>query len=139
MPIFSWPVKWYFIFNLKKVSSWALVAYTCHPTNLGSRDQEDHSSRSAGAKRKWDPTSKLPDTKGWWKGHRGRVPTKQYHQKIKMFVTLCFFNLNYYFYFVLLWWVGVHCDIYKDSYNVSNISCLNSHPLTLLSPSPFLE
>jgi hypothetical protein len=39
----------------------------------------------------------------------------------------------------LLCWVGVHCSIYKGSYNVSNISFLNL-PLPLLSfiPSPLI-
>jgi hypothetical protein len=37
--------------------------------------------------------------------------------------------LFFFFYFVLLLcWVGVHCSIYKGSYNVSNISYLNSPP-----------
>jgi hypothetical protein len=36
--------------------------------------------------------------------------------------------------FLLLFWVEVHCGIYKCSYNVSNISYLNS-PLHC-SPSP---
>jgi hypothetical protein len=30
--------------------------------------------------------------------------------------------------FILLSWVGIHCDIYKSSYNVLNISYLNSPP-----------
>jgi hypothetical protein len=34
--------------------------------------------------------------------------------------------------FLLLCWVGVHCGIYKSSYNVSNISYLNSLPSTIL-------
>jgi hypothetical protein len=29
---------------------------------------------------------------------------------------------------LLLWWVGVHCGIYTGSYNVSNISYMNSPP-----------
>jgi hypothetical protein len=32
------------------------------------------------------------------------------------------------FCFLLLCWVGIYCGIYKDSYNVSNISYLNSPP-----------
>jgi hypothetical protein len=36
---------------------------------------------------------------------------------------------------------GVHCDIYESSYNVSNISYLNSPPpsFSFISPFPFLE
>jgi hypothetical protein len=34
----------------------------------------------------------------------------------------------YFIYFLLLCWVGLHCRIYKSSYNISNISCLNSPP-----------
>jgi hypothetical protein len=30
------------------------------------------------------------------------------------------------YFFLLLCWIGVHCDIYKSSYNVSNMSYLNS-------------
>jgi hypothetical protein len=26
--------------------------------------------------------------------------------------------------FLLFWWVGVHCDIYKSSYNVSNVKTI---------------
>jgi hypothetical protein len=32
-------------------------------------------------------------------------------------------------FFPLLCWVSVHCGIYKGSYNVSNISHLNSNPV----------
>jgi hypothetical protein len=41
-------------------------------------------------------------------------------------------------YFLLLWWVGVHCGIYKSSNNMSNISYLNSPSLLLsfVTPSP---
>jgi hypothetical protein len=35
------------------------------------------------------------------------------------------YSLFTYFYFLLLYWMGVHCGIYKSSYNVSNISYLN--------------
>jgi hypothetical protein len=41
--------------------------------------------------------------------------------------------------FLLLCWVGVHCGIYKRSYNISNISYLNTPPphINLLyAPSP---
>jgi hypothetical protein len=42
-------------------------------------------------------------------------------------------------FFPLLCWVGVHCGIYKGSYNVSNRSHLNSSPpplsFVLLSPA----
>jgi hypothetical protein len=49
-------------------------------------------------------------------------------------VCSCFFfflkNLSLYIYFsfLLLFWVRVNCGIYKCSYNISNISCLNSLP-----------
>jgi hypothetical protein len=36
-------------------------------------------------------------------------------------------------------WVGVHCGIYKSSYNISNISYLNSHPLLLKKYIFFLQ
>jgi hypothetical protein len=43
-----------------------------------------------------------------------------------------FFHFSFHFqYFLLLCWVGVHCSIYKSSYNISNISYLKS------APSPF--
>jgi hypothetical protein len=32
------------------------------------------------------------------------------------------------FFPLLLCWVGIHCSIYKGSYNVSNTSYLNSPP-----------
>jgi hypothetical protein len=38
-----------------------------------------------------------------------------------------------YFLLLLLCWVGVHCSIYKGSYNVSNTSHLNSPPPLLFS------
>jgi hypothetical protein len=40
--------------------------------------------------------------------------------------------------FLLLCLVGVHCGIYKSSYNLSNISYLNSlpPPLSFIPPSP---
>jgi hypothetical protein len=44
--------------------------------------------------------------------------------------------------FLLLCWVGVHCGIYKSSYNISNISYLNSPspPFSFISPlPPFLK
>jgi hypothetical protein len=38
------------------------VAYTCNPSYLGGRDQEDHGSRSA--QERWgDLTLKIPNTK----------------------------------------------------------------------------
>jgi hypothetical protein len=39
----------------------------------------------------------------------------------------------------LLSWVDIHCGIYKNFYNVSNISYLNSPPpqLSLFLPSPY--
>jgi hypothetical protein len=40
-----------------------------------------------------------------------------------------------FFFPLLLCWVGAHCDIYKGSYNISNISHLNSPPPQL----PFIS
>jgi hypothetical protein len=42
------------------------------------------------------------------------------------------------FYFLLLFWVGAYCGIYKSSYNVSNKSYLNSPllPFSFISPFP---
>jgi hypothetical protein len=48
-----------------------------------------------------------------------------------LFFYMYFLRLDFLF-LLLLCWVGVHCSIYKSSYNVSNISYLNS-PLLLLS------
>jgi hypothetical protein len=46
--------------------------------------------------------------------------------------------LLFLFYLVLLfYWVGIHCDIYKSSYNISNISHLNSPPSTIILYCPF--
>jgi hypothetical protein len=41
-------------------------------------------------------------------------------------------------FFLLLCWVEIHCRIYKNSYNISNISYLNSPPppFSFISPSP---
>jgi hypothetical protein len=41
-------------------------------------------------------------------------------------------------FFLLLFWVGVHCGIYKSSYNTSNVSYLNSPPppFSFKLPSP---
>jgi hypothetical protein len=47
-------------------------------------------------------------------------------------------DCNYCFiFFLLLCWVGVHCSIYKSSYNISNVSYLNTPPqlLSLIPPS----
>jgi hypothetical protein len=45
--------------------------------------------------------------------------------------------LLFLFYLVLLfYWVGIHCDIYKSSYNISNISHLNSPPSTIILYCP---
>jgi hypothetical protein len=44
----------------------------------------------------------------------------------------CFFFLKLLYYYLLLCWMGVHWSICKSSYNVTNISYLNS-PLLLLS------
>jgi hypothetical protein len=58
------------------------------------------------------------------------------------FAGLSFIYVYLFTYFLLLCWVWVCCGIYKMSYNVSNISYLNS-PLPLLSFIPsfpqFLE
>jgi hypothetical protein len=48
----------------------------------------------------------------------------------------------FYLCFILLFWVGGHCGIYKVSYNVSNISYLNSptlHHSPLSLPPPICE
>jgi hypothetical protein len=48
--------------------------------------------------------------------------------------------LMYFLYFLLLCWVGVHCGIYKSSYNISNISHLNSPPpLFFFISSPLID
>jgi hypothetical protein len=41
-------------------------------------------------------------------------------------------------FFLLLCWVGIHCGIYKSSYNISNLSYLNSPcpPFSFISLSP---
>jgi hypothetical protein len=59
----------------------------------------------------------------------------------------CIYNINYtYFYLfiyfiLLLCLVGVHCDIYKDSYNISNILYVISSPppFYFISPSPLIQ
>jgi hypothetical protein len=50
-----------------------------------------------------------------------------------LFVFRLFFKI-----FLLLCWVGIHCGIYKSSYNVSNILYLNSPlpPLSFIPSSP---
>jgi hypothetical protein len=52
---------------------------------------------------------------------------KYFHLKFFKFFS---FNFN----FLLLCWVAVHWNIWKSSYNVSNISYLNSSPLLLFHP-----
>jgi hypothetical protein len=41
-----------------------------------------------------------------------------------------------YSFILLLCWVGLHCGIYKCSYNISNLSYLNSSPSTILLYPP---
>jgi hypothetical protein len=56
--------------------SWAPMALACNPRNLGGRDQEDLSLRSAQADGLQDLVSKIPNTKkGWQSGSSGRVPS----------------------------------------------------------------
>jgi hypothetical protein len=50
------------IINKTKTSQ-ALMAHACNPSNLGGRDQEDHSSKPAWASRLQDPISEKPITK----------------------------------------------------------------------------
>jgi hypothetical protein len=64
--------------------------------------------------------------------HRGDMLTqKQFTTAVLLFLFLI----------LLLCWVGVHCGIYKDSYNISNISHLNSPspPFSFISPPPSQE
>jgi hypothetical protein len=48
------------------------------------------------------------------------------HLQTQSFV-LFIFVIPLFIYFLLLFWVWVHCSIYKCSYNVSNMSYLNSY------------
>jgi hypothetical protein len=43
--------------------NWVQVAHACNPTYLGGRDQEDRSSKLAGANSSSDPILKKPITK----------------------------------------------------------------------------
>jgi hypothetical protein len=43
--------------------SWTPVVHTCNPSYSGGRDQEDHSSKPAGANRSRDPITKNPSQK----------------------------------------------------------------------------
>jgi hypothetical protein len=55
--------------------------------------------------------------------------------------SLHFFWYSYFLFFLLLLcWVEIHCGIYKSSYNISNISFLNSPPppFSFISPHPIL-
>jgi hypothetical protein len=49
----------------------------------------------------------------------------------------CFF----FFLFLLLCWMGVHCGIYKSAYNMLNISYLNTRPpsFSFITLPPFLD
>jgi hypothetical protein len=46
--------------------------------------------------------------------------------------------LFFFFSFLLLYWVGTQCGIYKSSYNISNVSYLNSPTpwFSFISPLP---
>jgi hypothetical protein len=44
-----------------------------------------------------------------------------------------------FFFFLLLCWVGIRCGIYKSSYNISNVSFLNSHLVLLYIIPLFLH
>jgi uncharacterized membrane protein len=54
--------------------------------------------------------------------------------KVVRIIYICTSSLGFFcfffFFLLLLCWVGVHCGIYKSSYNISNVSHLNS-PLPL--------
>jgi hypothetical protein len=54
--------------------------------------------------------------------------------ELTIYTGLSFFP---FFFFGLLCWVGVHSDIYKTSYNVSNISYLNSPSSALFHYNTF--
>jgi hypothetical protein len=55
--------------------SLALAAETCNPRYLGVRDQEDHSSRLAGANSSGDAILKISNAKqGWQSDSSSRVP-----------------------------------------------------------------
>jgi hypothetical protein len=85
-------------------------------------------------------------TISWWHSH------VYMHYNLNWFISSIFllstlvpflfqsFKNSFIFYFfpLLLCWVWVHCGIYKDSYNVSTISYLNSSLLLLpfIFPSP---
>jgi hypothetical protein len=51
----------------------ALMTHAYNSSFLGSRDQEDHSLKTAWANSSWDPILKIPNTKkGWWSGSSGK-------------------------------------------------------------------
>jgi uncharacterized membrane protein len=54
------------------------------------------------------------------------VERKKEEEKITRRSFCCCFWYFFYFCFLLLFWVGVHCGIHKSSYNISNLSYLNS-------------
>jgi hypothetical protein len=60
-----------------------------------------------------------------------------------MCITICVTTDKFIFFLFpsLLWCMGVHCGIYTGSYNVSNISNMNSPPplFSFISPSWFLK
>jgi hypothetical protein len=62
------------------------------------------------------------------------------HQTGVCWPSCCFSYLSPYF--LLLYWMGIHCGIYKISYNISNISYFSSPPppFSFFSSHPlFLE
>jgi hypothetical protein len=72
----------------------------------------------------------------------GEIELMDWFQKICLkIITLEIVMIYITFMFLLLCWVGVHFSIYKGSYNVSNISYLNSSPplLFFIPPPRFLE
>jgi hypothetical protein len=64
------------------------------------------------------------------------------HGLAPMWKTLRWSSMSHVFLFflvlLLLYWVGVHCGIYGNSYNISNTSYLNSPPLpfSFIPPCP---
>jgi hypothetical protein len=58
------------------------------------------------------------------------------HQQENLFIFSNLSVFSFSFFFKLLCWVGVHCDIYKSSYNVSNIYLSSPPPLLSFIPSP---
>jgi hypothetical protein len=60
-----------------------------------------------------------------------------YNVSLKSKTVIPFFNVKLFLVFFLIVLLGIHCGIYKSSYNVSNISYLNSPPplLSFICPS----